>query len=435
MAPYAEMTDEQLKAENILLEKRYDAFKARGLSLNMARGKPSSEQLDLSASLLDVLSSDADLIDTGGVDTRNYGTLDGIAEARELLGQMMGVPADNVIVMGNSSLNVMYDMIARSMTHGVLGGTPWTQQKKITFLCPVPGYDRHFAVTQHFGIDMINIPMTPSGPDMDIVEGYVNEDESVKGIWCVPKYSNPQGITYSDETVRRFARLTPAASDFRIYWDNAYVVHDLYDQGDALLNINDECSKAGNPDLFYQFCSTSKITFAGAGISALSVSEANLASIRKQLSYQTIGYDKTNQLRHVRYFNDLAGIHAHMREHAALLAPKFEMVISTLEAELAGRGIGTWTTPRGGYFISFDAMSGCAKDIIAKAKAAGVVLTSAGATYPYGEDPADMNIRLAPSFPTLDELRLACELFVICVKLVSIRRLLLERNWTATTER
>ncbi|MED9805662.1 MAG: aminotransferase, partial [Lachnospiraceae bacterium] len=324
-----------------------------------------------------------------------------------------------------ASLTIMYNTVSRSVTHGVCGSTPWCKLDKVKFLCPVPGYDRHFAVTEHFGIEMINIPMTPTGPDMDLVEKYVNEDPAVKGIWCVPKYSNPQGITYSDETVKRFAALKPAAEDFRIFWDNAYGIHDLYeDDKDELLDIMTECEKAGNPDMVYIFASTSKVSFSGSGIAAIAASEKNLADIRKTMTIQTIGYDKINQLRHVRYFKDINGLRAQMKKEADILRPKFEAVISTLEAELSGLGIGEWIKPKGGYFISFNTMEGCAKAVVAKCKEAGVVLTGAGATYPYGKDPKDSNIRIAPSFPTPEEMQQATELFVLCVKLVSVNKLL-----------
>ena len=341
------------------------------------------------------------------------------------MADMLGVSENKVIVCGNASLNIMYDTIARSMIFGVMGSTPWCKLEKIKFLCPVPGYDRHFAITEQFGIEMINIPMNDQGPDMDMVEKYVNEDAAVKGIWCVPKYSNPGGITYSDAVVKRFAALKPAAEDFRIFWDNAYVIHDLYeDKSDDLLEILSECEKAGNPDMVYEFCSTSKISFAGAGISAVAASPANLEYIKKTMTVQTIGYDKINQLRHVRYFKDAQGMKSHMMKHAEIMRPKFEAVLQVLDKELSGLGIGSWTKPNGGYFISFDAMEGCAKAIVAKCKDAGVVLTDAGATYPYKNDPKDSNIRLAPTFPTPEELALATDLFVLCVKLVSVEKLL-----------
>lgn len=311
------------------------------------------------------------------------------------------------------------------MTHGVMGSTPWCKLDKVKFLCPVPGYDRHFKVTEFFGIEMINIPMTESGPDMDLVEKYVSSDEAVKGIWCVPKYSNPQGISYSDETVKRFAALKPKAEDFRIFWDNAYVVHHLYeDDQDEILDIISECEKAGNPDMVYEFCSTSKISFAGGGVAALAASEANLDFIKKQFTVQTIGYDKINQLRHVRYFKDMDGVKKQMMKQAAVMRPKFEMVESVLENELGGLEIGSWVKPKGGYFICFEALEGCAKSIVAKAKEAGVTLTGAGAPFPYGKDPKDSVIRIAPSFPTMDDLKMAAEIFVVCVKLASVEKLL-----------
>ena len=424
---YKSMSKAELEALKTELEKEFNDFKAQGLSLDMSRGKPSQEQLDLSMEMMDVLHSGSDLRCSTGVDCRNYGVLDGIPEAKELLGAMCEVDADKMIIYGNSSLNVMYDTVARAMTHGIMGSTPWCKLDKVKFLCPVPGYDRHFAITEYFGIEMINIPMTLEGPDMDLVEKYVSEDPAVKGIWCVPKYSNPQGISYSDETVRRFARLKPAAEDFRIFWDNAYSVHHLYDDDqDVVLEILEECEKAGNPDMVYKFTSTSKISFPGSGIAAIATSPNNLADIKKQLFIQTIGHDKLNQLRHVRFFKDIDGIHAHMRKHAAIMRPKFEAVIDILETELGGLEIGSWIKPKGGYFISFDSMDGCAKAIVAKAKEAGVVMTNAGATYPYGKDPHDSNIRIAPSFPTLDELKTAAKLFTVCVKLVSVEKLLEE---------
>ena len=372
-----------------------------------------------------MLNSDCDLTCEDGTDCRNYGVLDGIREAKELLGDMIEVPADNIIIYGNSSLNVMYDTISRSMTHGVMGNTPWCKLDKVKFLCPVPGYDRHFAITEYFGFEMVNVTMTEEGPDMDIVEELVSKDESIKGIWCVPKYSNPTGNSYSDQTVRRFARLKPAAADFRIYWDNAYSVHHLYDDDqDNLIEILAECKRAGNPDLAYKFSSTSKISFPGSGIAAVATSHNNLEDIKKQLRMQTIGHDKVNQLRHVRYFKNIHGMVEHMRKHAEILRPKFEAVEAILERELGGLGIGSWTSPKGGYFISFDSMDGCAKDIVAKCKKAGVVMTGAGATYPYGKDPHDSNIRIAPSYPPLQDLITATELFALCVKIVTVNKLL-----------
>ena len=425
MAAYKNLSVEELKELKTKLDAEFEEVKARGLNLDMSRGKPSAEQLNLSMGMMDVLTSDTDLICQEGVDCRNYGVLDGITEAKQLLADMMEVPKQNIIIFGNSSLNVMYDQIARAMTHGVLGSTPWAKLDKVKFLCPVPGYDRHFAITEYFGIEMINVPMTATGPDMDVVEKLVAEDDAIKGIWCVPKYSNPQGITYSDETVRRFARLKPAAEDFRIYWDNAYGIHHLYeDKQDQLIEILEECEKAGNPNLAYKFSSTSKISFPGSGIAAIASSDENLAEIRKQMQVQTIGHDKVNQLRHARFFGDINGMVEHMKKHADILRPKFDAVLETLDRELGGLEIGSWIAPRGGYFISFDSMEGCAKAIVAKAKEAGLVMTGAGATFPYGKDPKDSNIRIAPSYPTLEDLKVAAEIFVLSVKIVSVDKLL-----------
>ena len=407
------------------MNKEYAEAKAKGLALDMSRGKPSAKQLDVSLGLLDTINSSSDLKALDGTDCRNYGVLDGIPEAKKLMADMMGTTPDHVIVYGNASLNIMYDQISRAYTHGILGNTPWCKLDKVKFLCPVPGYDRHFAITERFGIEMINIPMSESGPDMGMVEEYVSKDASVKGIWCVPKYSNPQGYTYSEETVKRMAALKPAAEDFRIFWDNAYVIHDLYDDNkDEIADIISECEKAGNPDMVFEFASTSKVSFPGSGIAALATSANNIADIKKQLTIQTIGHDKLNQLRHVRFFKDINGLKEHMRKHAEFMRPKFEAVESVLEEELGGLGIGSWTEPKGGYFISFDAMDGCAKAIVAKCKEAGVKLTGAGATFPYGKDPKDSNIRIAPSFPTPEEMKQAADLFVLCVKLVSVEKLL-----------
>lgn len=425
MTPYKELCAEELEALKKELEHEFDAVKAKKLNLDMSRGKPSIEQLNLSMAMMDVLHKESDMLCEEGVDCRNYGVLDGITEAKQLLADMMEVPKDNIIIFGNSSLNVMYDMISHAMTHGVMGSTPWAKLDKVKFLCPVPGYDRHFRITEHFGIEMVNVPMTPTGPDMDIVEKLVAEDEAIKGIWCVPKYSNPQGITYSDETVRRFARLNPAAEDFRIYWDNAYGIHHLYDdKQDNLVEILMECKKEGHPDMVYKFCSTSKVSFPGSGVAAIGASKANLEFIKKQMAIQTIGHDKLNQLRHVRFFKDIHGMVQHMRKHAESLRPKFETVLEGLKSELDGLEIGSWIEPRGGYFISFDSLPGCAKAIVSKAKEAGLVMTPAGATFPYGKDPQDSNIRIAPSFPTPDELAVATQIFVLSVKLVSLDKIL-----------
>ena len=420
MTAYKDRSREELLQEKELLEAKFQEIKGKGLKLDMSRGKPSEAQLNLSMGMMDVLNSTTDLRCSVGVDCRNYGVLDGIPEAKELLA--------DIIIYGNSSLNVMYDTVARSMTHGVCGSTPWCKLDEVKFLCPVPGYDRHFAITEYFGIKMINIPMTESGPDMDLVEQYVNNDPSVKGIWCVPKYSNPQGITYSDETVLRFARLKPAAEDFRIYWDNAYGIHHLYeDKQDNLIEILMACKQEGNPDMVFKFCSTSKVSFPGSGVAAIGASKRNIDFIKQQMTIQTIGHDKLNQLRHVRFFKDIHGMVLHMRKHADILRPKFETVLNGLKNELGGLEIGSWLEPRGGYFISFDALPGCAKAIVAKAKEAGLVMTPAGATFPYGKDPQDSNIRIAPSYPTPEELAVAVELFVLCVKLVSIDKILEEK--------
>ena len=430
MKPYAEMTKEELVALRKDLKAKYHDFQTKDLRLDMSRGKPSADQLDLSMGMMDVLSSDDDLTCEDGTDCRNYGVLTGIDEAKELLADMMEVNPSTIIIYGNSSLNVMYDTVSRAMTHGIMGNTPWCKLDKVKFLCPVPGYDRHFGITEYFGIEMINVPMTPEGPDMDMVEELVANDASIKGIWCVPKYSNPQGYSYSDETVRRFARLEPAAPDFRIFWDNAYGIHYLYDRPESeqphILNILEECEKAGNPDIVYEFCSTSKITFPGAGVAAMASSEANIADIKSKLKWQTIGPDKINQLRHVRYFKDINGMKDYMKKHAAIIRPKFEAVLETLEKELGELGIASWSKPVGGYFISFNAEKGCAKAIVAKCKEAGLVLTGAGAAYPYGNDPEDSNIRIAPTLPPIEELKVATDLFVTCTKLVTVEKFLSE---------
>lgn len=425
MASYQEMSKEELLQEKAALEAEYAKIKEMGLSLDMSRGKPAAEQLDLSMGILDTVDAKSVVKSENGTDLRNYGVLDGIPEAKKLIGDMVGAKPENVIVYGNSSLNIMYDQIARAEIFGICGNTPWSKLDKVKFLCPVPGYDRHFAITEEFGIEMINIPMTADGPDMDMVEQYVNNDAAVKGIWCVPKYSNPQGVVYSDETVRRFANLKPAAADFRIFWDNAYVVHHLYEDNQAqILNILDECEKAGNPDIVFQFCSTSKVSFPGAGIAAISASAANIADIKKKLTIQTIGHDKINQLRHVKFFKDQKGVQEHMMKQAAIIRPKFEMVEEMLTEEIASRGIGTWMHPLGGYFISFEALEGCAKKIVEKCKEAGVVLTGAGSPYPYKKDPKDSVIRIAPTYPSMDELKEAAKVFTVVVRLVSVDKLL-----------
>lgn len=430
MKAYKNMSREELEQLQKELSAAYEDVKKKGLKLDMSRGKPSAEQLDLSKEMLDVVSSESNCMTKEGIECRNYGEMEGIPAARKLMADMMDTKPENVIVCGNASLNVMFDTVSRSVTHGVCGSTPWCKLDKVKFLCPVPGYDRHFSITEYFGIEMINIPMTVSGPDMDLVEKYVSEDASIKGIWCVPKYSNPQGVCYSDETVRRMAALKPAAEDFRIYWDNAYAVHHLYEEEEkqvALLDIISECEKAGNPDMVLEFASTSKVSFPGGGISAVAASAKNLEYIKKSMTIMTIGYDKINQLRHARFFKDIEGMKAHMMKHAASIRPKFETVLASLEKELGDLEIAQWITPLGGYFVSFDAMEGCAKKIVAKCKEAGVVMTGAGATYPYKNDPKDSNIRIAPTFPTPDELAAAMEIFVLCVKMVSVEKLLEEK--------
>ena len=425
MKPYKEMSKEELLEELQSLNEEYRKYQEMDLHLDMSRGKPCKEQLDLSMGMMDALNSTVDLRCEDGTDCRNYGVLTGIEEAKVLIGDMMENNPSNIIIYGNSSLNVMYDTVSRAMTHGILGNTPWCKLDKVKFLCPVPGYDRHFAITEYFGIDMIPVPMTEDGPDMDMVEKLVSEDASIKGIWCVPKYSNPQGYSYSDEVVFRFAHLKPAAPDFRIFWDNAYGIHHLYDHDqDFLPEILAECKKAGNPDLVYKFASTSKITFPGSGIAALATSPNNLEDIMKQMQNQTIGHDKVNQLRHVRFFKDIHGMVEHMKKHADIIRPKFEAVEEIFSANLEGLGVGKWTKPFGGYFISFDSMEGCAKAIVDKAKKAGVTMTGAGSTWPYHHDPYDSNIRVAPTYPPIEDLKVAAELFTICVRIVSIEKLL-----------
>lgn len=414
---YSELTREELIAERSALEKRYNEFKAKGLKLDMSRGKPGADQLDLSSGINDV----KDFVENG-VDYRNYGILDGIPECKKLFADLMGVEPKNVIIGPNASLTLMFDYISQCYTHGA-GDAPWCTLKSVKFLCPVPGYDRHFTILEHFGIEMINIKMNEDGPDMDSIEEYV-KDESVKGIICVPKYSNPQGITFSDDVVRRIAALKPAAKDFRIIWDNAYCIHDLDDNGDELLNIFDVLPEYSNEDMVVEICSTSKITFPGAGVSALIASDNNIASIKKRLNAQTISYDKMNQQRHVKFFGDANGVRNHMKKHAAILKPKFDMVLRHLDNELSGRGIASWVSPKGGYFISLDVLDGCAKRVGELCKEAGVTLTTVGATFPYGKDEKDSNIRIAPSYPPVEELDLAAELLCICVRLAAAEKYL-----------
>lgn len=425
MKPYKELTKAELLVIKDALSEEYKEAQAKGLNLDMSRGKPGVTQLDLSSPLLDVVTSKDEMKASNGMDIRNYGVMDGLPEAKQLMAEMMETTAEHVVVFGNASLNIMYDTVSRAMVRGLLGETPWCKLDKVKFLCPVPGYDRHFAVTESFGIEMINVPLNEDGPDMDMVEKLVSEDADIKGIWCVPKYANPTGISYSDEVVKRMAALKPAAKDFRIFWDNAYGIHHLYeDQKDEILDIISECEKAGNPDMVFEFASTSKVSFPGAGISAVAASKANIEEIKQVMTVQTIGHDKINQLRHVKFFKDRAGLDAHMMKHAELIRPKFEAVIDTLNEELKGLEIGSWIVPRGGYFISFNALQGCAKEIVSKCKEAGVVLTGAGATYPYKNDPEDSNIRIAPTFPTSEEMKEAAKLFTLCVKLVSVDKIL-----------
>ncbi len=435
MASLDEMTDEELKALQKELQSKFDEAKLAGLSLNMARGKPGAEQLEEVLPMLDVLSSESDLHAQDGVDVKNYGCLAGISEARELMGSLVDADPEQVIVGGNSSLTLMYDCISRGITSGFAGCSPWFKQmadaqKDIIFLCPVPGYDRHFSICEHFGIKMICVPMHEDGPDMDVVEKYVNTNEQVKGIWCVPQYSNPQGYTYSNDVVRRFAGLKPAAKDFRIFWDNAYCVHHLQKDEknqDHVLNILKECEKNGNPDMVFEFCSTSKITFPGAGISAFISSKANVEEALVSYGCQSISADKINQLRHVRFLKNKAGVLALMEKHATHLRPRFEMVLEILQNGLEQIKGCSWTAPRGGYFISFQVPKGCAKKIVELCKEAGVTLTAAGATFPYRDDPDDSNIRIAPSYPSLNELKQAAEIFVLCTKLVCVKQILSER--------
>ena len=422
---YKEMTKAELLALRTELMSAYEEKKGLGLNLSMARGKPSKEQLELSMPMLDVLNNNTNFVGEDKLDVRNYGVLPGIKEARRFFADILDVKPENVVLYGSASLTLMYDTISRAYVKGILGSTPWSKLDKVKFLCPVPGYDRHFTVCEFFGIEMINVPMNEDGPDMDMVEKLVSEDSAIKGIWCVPKYSNPDGYVYSDEVVKRFASLKPAAEDFRIYWDNAYIIHHLYpDEPAQILNIIEECEKAGNPDMVYEFCSTSKVTFPGAGISAMASSEKNINSTISMMNAQIISHDKMNQLRHVLFFPTMKDLEEHMAKHADIMRPKFETVVEMLENELGNLGIAEWTNPKGGYFIGFNSMEGCAKKIVSMCADAGVIMTDAGATYPYGKDPKDRNIRIAPSFPTIDELIEACKIFIICVKIASIDKIL-----------
>ena len=421
-----QMNKSELEAFKNEVEAQYNNFKSLGLKLDMSRGKPSPQQLDLSMDMMNCLSAD-DYKSENGMDCRNYGILDGIPEAKRLFADMIDVNADEVIVFGNSSLNIMFWTIQTAFTHGILGSTPWGKLDKVKFLCPVPGYDRHFAICEFFGIEMINIPMSESGPDMNMIEKLVASDDSIKGIWCVPQYSNPQGICYSDETVKRFAALKPKAADFRIFWDNAYCVHHITDDTSRILSLLNEAKAVGNDNIAYIFGSTSKVTFSGSGVAVIGTSAENIASLKKALTVSTIGYDKINQLRHVRYFGNYDNILKHMNKHRELLEPRFNAVTETLEREITPCGeIGSWVKPKGGYFVSFNSMNGCAKRIVQLCAEAGVTLTNAGATFPYGKDPDDKNIRIAPSYPSIEELEKAMELFVICVKLASAEKLIAE---------
>ncbi|MGN7381325.1 Putative aminotransferase MSMEG_6286 [Chlamydia abortus] len=425
MSDFHTLSTEELHEYRFRLQEQYNRFRSQKLKLDMSRGKPSPEQLDLANEMLGLIRSGDDFLAKNGVDTRNYGGLDGIPEAKELFAPMLEVHPEEIIIGGNSSLNMMHDTIARAMLHGVCDSEiPWAKLPVVKFLAPAPGYDRHFAICELFGIEMITIDMLPDGPDMDTVERLVSEDEAIKGIWCVPRYSNPEGITYSDEVVDRLASMKTKAGDFRIFWDDAYAVHHLTDRPASLKNILTACKEAGNPNRVFLFGSTSKISFSGSGVAMMASSQGNLDWTRKLLSAETIGPDKINQLRHVRFFKSLDGIMEHMARHAAILRPKFERVLEILDSELGGKSIASWSRPQGGYFISLNTLDGCAKAVVEMAAGAGVVLTKAGATYPYGIDPRDRNIRLAPSYPSMEELTTAIQVLCLCVQLVSINKLL-----------
>ncbi len=417
MKNFLDMDKNQLLKEYDELSKEYKNFKNKNLKLDMSRGKPSPEQLDLSLGMLDVLNSGSDFKTKSGLDVRNYGVCDGIPELKEFIAELTGLNKNDFIVGGNSSLGMMFGAISFFMTHGAGGNEPWSKQGKIKFLCPSPGYDRHFAITQYFKMELVTVPMTPEGPDMDFVENAVKNDPAVKGIWCVPKYSNPQGVTYSDDVVKRFASLKPAAPDFRIFWDNAYFVHDLTETEASLLNIMNECCKYDAEELPLIFYSTSKITFPGAGVAFMACRGKNLSDFKKMYSVQTVGFDKINQLRHLRFLKDKSTLYNHMKKHREILKPKFDMIINRLKNEFENNPILFWNEPKGGYFISVDTVSGCAKRVVELCKNAGVILTEAGATFPFGKDPEDSNIRLAPTYPCANELEEAIDLFCLCVKL------------------
>lgn len=419
-----EMSHHELKTYRHELDKEYNRFCDMNLKLNMTRGIPSKDQLELSMPMLDILNSSSELVSVDGTDLRNYGILDGIAEAKQFFADIFEVSTKEIIVGGNSSLTMMYDTISSAMGHGLLGGKPWAQQGEVKFLCPCPGYDRHFAITEYCGIKMIPIKYKEDGPDMDTIETLVNYDPMIKGIWCVPKYSNPTGITYSDEVVRRFANLKPAAPDFRIFWDNAYFVHNLFGEDRKLLNILNECKKAGNPNMVYMYFSTSKITFPGAGLAGMATSETNVKAIKERMTVQSIGHDKINQFRHCKFIQESGGLEKQMERHSEILRPRFSAVLDTLKDTLGDSGVATWTNPDGGYFISFNAMDGCAKRIVELCKQAGVALTKAGATFPYGNDPHDSNIRIAPTSPSVEELKVAVQVLAVCTKIASVDKLL-----------
>lgn len=422
MKPYAQLTAAEREQELSALRERYQNFQARGLSLNMARGKPGKAQLDLVSDMLTALTDPADCMD-GNVDVRNYGELTGIPSAKRLFADLLGTDPEEILVGGNASLNLMYDLIAKAYTHGLLHSQrPWSKEETVKFLCPSPGYDRHFKISASFGMEMITVPMTAEGPDMDLVEEAV-KDPAVKGMWCVPKYSNPEGIVYSDAVVDRIAALRPAAPDFALMWDNAYCVHEIYGEFVPFRDILTLCREQGNADMVYEFASTSKITFPGAGVAVMAASRDNQKYYESLLTFQTISYDKVNQLRHVRYLKDKAGVLALMQRHAAILAPKFTAVLDALRTEIAPLQIATWTEPKGGYFVSVNAMPGTAKRVVALMKEAGVILTGAGATYPYGKDPADSNIRIAPSLPPVEELQQAMEVFCLCLRIAALEKL------------